>query len=78
MNGRLEYLEGGLHDLACEHCGAKVRVKKTSPQQTSVQWTTNAVRECAEFAVTARPSALVATCGRLRYSIEQAAREGRL
>ena len=78
MSTRLEYLEGGLADLACEHCGAKVRVKKTSPQHTSVQWTTQAVRECAEFAVNARPSALIVGCGRLRDSIDEAAREGRV
>jgi hypothetical protein len=78
MSSRLEYLEGGLADLACEHCGAKVRVKKTSPQQTTVQWTTQAARECAEFAAQPAPSALIATCGRLRASIELAAREGRV
>jgi hypothetical protein len=78
---RRTYLDGGLCELACEHCAAKVRVKKTSPQHTSVQWSAQAVRECAEFAVRAapdRPSALIATCTHLRDSIESAAREGRL
>jgi hypothetical protein len=78
---RREYLEGGLCDLACEHCGSKVRVKKTSPQHTSVQWTAQAVRDCVEFATRAapdRPTALIATCARLRDSVERAAREGRL
>jgi hypothetical protein len=78
---RRAFLEGGLRDLACEHCGGKVRVKKTSPQQTSVQWTRQAVSDCAEFALRAapdRPSALIATCTRLRDSIERAAREGRI
>jgi len=58
---RLEQLEGGLQDLACDQCGAAVRVKKLSPQHTSVQWSTRSVRQCAEFALRAgdgRPTAL--------------------
>ncbi len=72
---------GGLRELACDHCGAAVRVKKLSPQHTSVQWSTRSVRQCAEFAVRAadgRPTALIPTCGQLRDTIERAAREGRL
>jgi hypothetical protein len=78
---RRAYLEGGLEDLACDDCGVHVRVKKTSPQHTSVQWSTLAVRGCPEFAARAadgRPTALVATCAKLRDSIERATREGRL
>jgi hypothetical protein len=75
------YLEDGLRELACDGCGALVRVKKNSPQQTSVQWTTRAVRQCAEF--TARvalgeTTALVEGCTTLRDSIDRAVREGRL
>ncbi|HEX8627618.1 MAG TPA: hypothetical protein VF755_05555 [Catenuloplanes sp.] len=78
---RQAYLEGGLIGLACENCGVRVRVKKSSAQQTSVQWSPAGVRGCAEFAERTRlgePSALVATCARLRDSIERAARDGRL
>ncbi|MEH1126421.1 hypothetical protein [Micromonospora sp. CPCC 206061] len=71
------YLEGGLAPLACEHCGARVRVKKASAMQTSVQWTRAAVSECAEF-TGGQPNALVATCVKLRDSIERAARCGEL
>jgi hypothetical protein len=75
------YLNGGLRELACDGCGALVRVKKSSLQQTSVQWTTRAVRQCAEF--TARvalgeTTALVESCATLRDSIDRAVREGRL
>jgi hypothetical protein len=75
------YLEDGLRELVCDGCGALVRVKKSSPQQTSVQWTTRAVRQCAEF--TARvalgeTTALVETCTTLRDSIDRAVRDGRL
>jgi DNA-directed RNA polymerase subunit RPC12/RpoP len=76
-----EYLDGGLADLRCERCGVTVLVKKNSPRHTSVQWSTEAVRGCAEFAARAAAgerTALIATCGSLRASIERAAREGRL
>ena len=78
------YLEGGLAPLACEHCGARVRVKKASAMQTSVQWTRSAVAECAEFTASAagaadgQPNALVATCVKLRDRIERAVRCGEL
>jgi hypothetical protein len=75
------YLEDGLRELTCEGCGALVRVKKSSPQQTSVQWTTRAVRECAEFTTRialGETTALVQTCTTLRDTIERAVHEGRL
>jgi hypothetical protein len=78
---RHEYLEGGLSGLACEGCGALVRVKKLSPPHTSVQWTPAAAGRCAEFAATralGEPSALVQTCLTLRASIERAANKGEL
>jgi hypothetical protein len=76
---RQVYLEGGLTALACGDCGACVRVKKTSPMQTSVQWSRRAVRDCAEFAAaTDTPNALVPTCTRLRDTIERAVRMGEL
>ncbi len=78
MSERLTYLEGGLTGVQCEACGARVRAKKMSPYQTSVQWTAQASRRCAEFATAEGPSALVPTCVKLRASIERAVREGRL
>jgi len=78
---RRAQLEDGLADLACDHCGALVRVKKNSALHTSVQWTVKAADGCAEFAArrgAGEPSALVATCGRLRDTIERAVSEGRL
>jgi len=77
---RLEYLEGGLAAVRCARCATYVRARKVSPQQTSVQWTTRAARECAVLATAAagRPTALVPTCPSLRDSIERAVREGRL
>lgn len=78
---RRTYLDGGLTPLTCDSCGVTVRVKKTSAPQTSVQWTAAAVRGCAEFADRAahgNPTALVATCAKLRDSIDRAGRDGRL
>ncbi|MFI5495226.1 hypothetical protein [Actinoplanes sp. NPDC051859] len=78
---RRAYLEGGLADVACWRCGACVRAGKRSPQQTSVQWTVRAGRDCATLAAAdaaGRPRALVPTCPDLRDSIDRAAREGRL
>ncbi len=75
------YLEHGLRQLACHGCGALVRVKKSSAQQTSIQWTTRAVRECAEFATRValgETTALVDGCTTLRETIERAVRDGRL
>jgi hypothetical protein len=78
---RREYLEAGLRDLACGGCDAHVLVKKSSPHQTSVQWTGTAVRQCAEFAARValgEVTPLVDSCTTLRGAIEQAVRDGRL
>jgi hypothetical protein len=67
--------------VQCARCGAVVEVAKFSPQHTSVQWTSQAVLRCAEFAAVlaaGRPSALIATCASLRASIDQAVGAGRV
>ena len=53
---------------------------KFSPQHTTVQWSAEAVRACAEFAALAagRPSALIEGCASLRDSIDAAVTAGRL
>ena len=73
LTERQEYLEGGYAELACARCDALVRVRKSSPQQTSVQWTTAAEKTCAT-----RLTALVPTCPDLRASIDDAVRAGKL
>jgi hypothetical protein len=58
-----------------------VRAAKFSPQQTSVQWTPAAVRNCAEFAArvaAGEQTALIDSCASLRASIDAAVRDGRL
>ena len=77
---RREYLDGGLLPLECRDCGARVLVKKLSPEQTSIQWTTSTAT-CPEIAVRASGGehpAEVDTCPNLRGSIDRAIGEGRL
>jgi hypothetical protein len=64
--------------VQCARCGADVLVTKFSPQHTSVQWSAEAVRSCAEFACAGRTSALVEGCASLRDSIDAAVTSGRL
>ncbi|WP_436535432.1 hypothetical protein [Actinoplanes sp. HUAS TT8] len=73
LSERQEYLEGGLSELACERCAALVRVRKSSLEQTSVQWTTAAAGQCDTDL-----GALVPTCPGLQASIERAVLAGRL
>jgi hypothetical protein len=75
---RRAYLEDDLTELACLRCAARVRVRKASPAQTSVQWSVRAAGQCTEFAGRREPSAPVRTCAALRDSIERAVCEGRL
>ncbi|MGI9005139.1 MAG: hypothetical protein ACR2FU_02895 [Streptosporangiaceae bacterium] len=67
--------------VACQRCGTVVEVAKFSLQHTSVQWSPQAVRRCAEFGAAraaGRPSALIATCASLRASIDAAVTAGRV
>jgi hypothetical protein len=65
--------------VECGRCGATVDVAKFSLQHTSIQWTSEGVLRCAEFAAqiaAGQTSALIATCGSLRASIETAVTDG--
>jgi hypothetical protein len=73
---RREFLEGGLRPVECLDCGNRVLVKKNSLKHTSVQWTSDAARSCPEFAANGRATALIATCLKLRDSIEKAVLDG--
>lgn len=75
------YLEARLAEVACLDCLARVRVKKNSAHHTSIQWSSEALGECAEFGrMAAQPGgrAVYATCSRLRASIDRAVAEGEL
>lgn len=76
-----EYLEAGLRPVECSNCGNRVLVKKNSIRHTSIQWTSDAVDSCPEFAARVAAgelSALIDTCEKLRDSIDEAVRDGLL
>jgi len=75
------YTQARLVEVACLDCLAKVRVKKNSQHHTSVQWTSEALGHCAEFArMDAEPGGrgIYQTCSRLASSIDAAVREGQI
>jgi hypothetical protein len=74
------YLEGRLVDVTCQQCEARVRVRKNSEYHTSIQWTSDAVARCDEFARTDADGsrAVHESCPRLKASIEHAAKTGLL
>jgi hypothetical protein len=85
VNGRVsgprDERQAAFCSVECGRCGAAVLAAKFSPQHTSVQWSTAAVRACAEFSAAValgRPSALVQGCGSLQDSIDAAVAAGRL
>lgn len=76
---RALYLRARLVEVACQDCLARVRVKKNSERHTSIQWTSDALAQCAEFARLAtspRGRAIREACPRLRASIDEAVRAG--
>ncbi|MCI2418089.1 hypothetical protein MOQ72_11690 [Saccharopolyspora sp. K220] len=74
---RDDYLRSGLCPIQCGRCATWVLAKKNSPQHTSIQWTAEGIRQCAELAARA-PGEVVETCPALQASIDAAARDGRL
>ena len=73
--------EAALRPVECDRCGAAVLVAKFSLQHTSVQWSMDSMRTCAEFSAriaAGEQSALVDTCASLRETIDRAVLDGRL
>ncbi len=70
-----------MRPVSCDACGAEVTARKSSPDQTSVQWTADAVRRCHERSVV-RPSSdrpnrqAFAGCSALRDAVRSAAAQG--
>jgi len=73
-----------MQPVTCEACGAAVTARKSSWDQTTVQWTAAALAACAERAdrppaATDRPNhQAFAGCGRLRDAVREAAVRGDL
>ena len=74
------YLEIGFSPITCTSCGIEALVKKNSHQHTSVQWPAGGVASCPEIGAerAADPNALILGCSRLKASIEDAVRDGRV
>jgi hypothetical protein len=67
----------------CGRCGAKVLVRKSTWDQTSVQWTTEAAAQClerrgAEVLASHGSRSLFLACSALRMSISDAVLRGEL
>ncbi|HJR89258.1 MAG TPA: hypothetical protein VJ782_03755 [Aeromicrobium sp.] len=72
---RAHYTSEGLTTVACMDCLVTVEVRKNSEQQTAIQWSAEAQRQCP---VLSGQEATYEGCPRLRASIDAAVREGRL
>ena len=69
--------------VACRNCGARVLARKSSWNQTSVQWNADATARCAERAQAQKIFAragrgVFLACSALSESIRDAARHGDL
>ena len=69
--------------VACRNCGARVLARKSSWNQTTVQWTADATARCAERAEAQKMSApggrgVFVVCSALSESILDAVRHGDL
>jgi len=69
--------------VVCRHCGARVLARKSSWNQTSVQWNADATARCAERAEAQKMSAhasrgVFLVCSALSESIADAVRHGDL
>ncbi|MGF3139262.1 ferredoxin [Streptomyces diastaticus] len=67
-----------MRPLACERCAAEVLVRKSSRQQTSVQWNARATAACAEREAAGRTGVAFEGCRSLRDTIREAAVAGRI
>ena len=70
-----------MRPVVCEACGAEVLARKSSWEQTSVQWNRDATARCLhrqELDAIRRATRPFLVCFRLRDSIDNAARRGTL
>lgn len=79
LEDRALYTSSRLVELPCLDCRARVKVRKNSEHHTSIQWTQEAVAECATFAKLSHEEGgrpIHSGCPRLAASIEEAVRDG--
>ncbi len=72
--------DGPMRPVTCTACSAHVEVRKSSWEQTSIQWHADALAACHERREggPARPGFSFAGCSRLGESIREAAVNGEL
>ncbi|MFE4454539.1 ferredoxin [Streptomyces sp. NPDC056796] len=73
-------LDAPMVPVSCEACGAQVEARKSSWEQTSIQWHAEGLRTCAERrdASRAERPAPFTGCRSLTTAIGQAALRGRI
>jgi hypothetical protein len=79
LEDRALYTRSRLVEVTCQECQARVMVRKNSEHHTSIQWTQDAVEDCAFFAELSRDDGgrpIHSGCPRLVASIEEAVRNG--
>jgi hypothetical protein len=81
IDNRLD--EMPMAQVACRQCGAEVLARKSTWNQTSVQWNADATARCAERAEARKLTApgnrgVFLVCSALRESILDAVRQGDL
>nr|WP_256668528.1 ferredoxin [Nocardia cyriacigeorgica] len=67
-----------MRPLRCRECAAQVSVRKSSRDQTSLQWNAEARTACHELGASPLPGPALAGCSRLRESIDEAIAAGEL
>jgi hypothetical protein len=70
--------DGPMHPVACRACAATVLARKSSWQQTSVQWSEQAMVACTAWDPGCASRGAFPVCEELRRSIAQAAVDGTL
>ncbi|MEV0043973.1 ferredoxin [Nocardia rhamnosiphila] len=71
-------LDTPMRPLRCRACAAELLVRKSSWQQTSVQWNAEASAMCRELGAAPMPGPSLAGCSQLRETIRDAASSGDL
>ncbi|ATY16564.1 ferredoxin [Amycolatopsis sp. AA4] len=67
-----------MQPLRCQHCAARLLVRKSTVHQTSLQWNAAAVETCAELGASPMPGPALAGCSRLKESLDAEVAAGRL
>lgn len=64
--------------VACGACAARVLVRKSTKDQTSLQWNAAALDACHELGTSPMPGPALAGCSRLKAAIDEAVACGQL